>query len=243
LAQAPAYRRVLLKLSGEALMGPGSYGIDRETIERIAHEVKSVVAAGVQLGIVIGGGNIFRGMSGTASGMERAQADYMGMLATIMNAIALQDALEHAGQPARVQSALRVEQVVEPYIRRRAIRDLERGRVVIFAAGTGNPFFTTDTAASLRGAEIGADIMLKATQADGVFDRDPRKHDDAKRYDVVSYDEVLEKRLGVMDATAVALCRDNDLPVRVFSIRRPGSLLAVVMGEREGTLMNSGESV
>lgn len=224
-------------------MGPGSYGIDHATIERIAHEIKSVVVAGVQLGIVIGGGNIFRGMSGTASGMERAQADYMGMLATIMNAIALQDALEHVGQPARVQSALRVEQVVEPYIRRRAIRDLERGRVVIFAAGTGNPFFTTDTAASLRGAEIGADIMLKATQADGVFDRDPRKHDDAKRYDVVSYDEVLEKRLGVMDATAVALCRDNDLPVRVFSIRRPGSLLNVVMGEREGTLMNSGESV
>jgi uridylate kinase len=224
-------------------MGPASYGIDRATIERIALEIKSVVAAGVQLGIVIGGGNIFRGMSGTASGMERAQADYMGMLATIMNAIALQDALEHAGQPARVQSALRVEQVVEPYIRRRAIRDLERGRVVIFAAGTGNPFFTTDTAASLRGAEIGADIMLKATQADGVFDRDPRQHDDAKRYDVVTYDEVLEKRLGVMDATAVALCRDNDLPVRVFSIRRPGSLLNVVMGEREGTLMNSGESV
>jgi uridylate kinase len=221
-------------------MGPGSYGIDRATMERIAHEIKSVVAAGVQLAVVIGGGNIFRGMAGTASGMERAQADYMGMLATIMNAIALQDALEHAGQPARVQSALRVEQVVEPYIRRRAIRHLEHGHVVIFAAGTGNPFFTTDTAASLRGAEIGADIMLKATQADGVFDRDPRTHQDAKRYDVVSYDEVLEKRLGVMDATAVALCRDNDLPVRVFSIRQAGSLLKVVMGEREGTLMNSG---
>jgi uridylate kinase len=221
-------------------MGPGSYGIDRATIERIAHEIKAVVAAGVQLAVVIGGGNIFRGMAGTAVGMERAQADYMGMLATIMNAIALQDALEHAGQPARVQSALRVEQVVEPYIRRRAIRHLERGHVVIFAAGTGNPFFTTDTAASLRGAEIGADIMLKATQADGVFDRDPRTHQDAKRYDVVSYDEVLEKRLGVMDATAVALCRDNDLPVRVFSIRQSGSLLKVVMGEREGTLMNSG---
>jgi uridylate kinase len=230
----------MLKLSGEALMGPGSYGIDRATIERIAHEIKAVVTAGAQIAVVIGGGNIFRGMSGTAVGMERAQADYIGMLATIMNAIALQDALEHVGQPARVQSALRVEQVVEPYIRRRAIRHLERGRVVIFAAGTGNPFFTTDTAASLRGAEIGADIMLKATQADGVFDRDPRKHADARRYDVVSYDEVLEKRLGVMDATAVALCRDNDLPVRVFSIRQPGSLLKVVMGEREGTLMNSG---
>ncbi|HYM48624.1 MAG TPA: UMP kinase [Burkholderiaceae bacterium] len=223
-------------------MGPGSYGIDRATIERVVHEIKSVVSAGVQLGVVIGGGNIFRGMSGTATGIERAQADYMGMLATIMNAIALQDALEHGGVPARVQSALRVEQVVEPYIRRRAIRHLERGRVVIFAAGTGNPFFTTDTAASLRGAEIGADIMLKATQADGVFDRDPRKHSDAKRYDVVSYDEVLEKRLAVMDATAVALCRDNDLPVRVFSIHRPGSLLKVVLGGHEGTLMNSGIS-
>jgi uridylate kinase len=244
LTKSPAYRRVLLKLSGEALLGspggPGSYGIDRATIERIAQEIKSVVSAGVQLAVVIGGGNIFRGMSGTATGMDRAQADYMGMLATIMNAIALQDALEHVGQPARVQSALRVEQVVEPYIRRRAMRHLERGRVVIFAAGTGNPFFTTDTAASLRGAEIGADIMLKATQADGVFDRDPRKHTDAKRYDVVSYDEVLEKRLGVMDATAVALCRDNDLPVRVFSIHRTGNLLKVVLGEQEGTLMNSG---
>ncbi len=221
-------------------MGAGGYGVDRPTVERIALEIKSVVDAGVQLGIVVGGGNIFRGMMGTASGMDRAQADYMGMLATIMNAIALQDILEHVGVPARVQSALRVEQVVEPYVRRRAIRHLERGRVVIFAAGTGNPFFTTDTAASLRGAEIGADIMLKATQADGVYDRDPRKHKDAKRYDVVSYDEVLEKRLAVMDATAVALCRDNNLPVRVFSIHRPGSLLNVVLGESEGTLMNSG---
>jgi len=242
LTQTPAYRRVLLKLSGEALMGAGSYGIDRATIERIAHEIKSVVAAGVQLAVVIGGGNIFRGMTGTATGMDRAQADYMGMLATIMNAIALQDALEHAGVPTRVQSALRVEQVVEPYIRRRAIRHLERGHVVIFAAGTGNPFFTTDTAASLRGAEIGADIMLKATQTDGVYDRDPRKHADAKRYLEVSYDEVLEKRLAVMDATAVALCRDNDLPVRVFSIHQPGSLLKVVLGEREGTLMTSGDN-
>ena len=221
-------------------MGAGGYGVDRPTVERIALEIKSVVDAGVQLGLVVGGGNIFRGMMGTASGMDRAQADYMGMLATIMNAIALQDILEHVGVPARVQSALRVEQVVEPYVRRRAIRHLERGRVVIFAAGTGNPFFTTDTAASLRGAEIGADIMLKATQADGVYDRDPRKHKDAKRYDVVSYDEVLEKRLAVMDATAVALCRDNNLPVRVFSIHRPGSLLNVVLGESEGTLMNSG---
>jgi uridylate kinase len=238
LARTPAYKRVLLKLSGEALMGSGGYGIDRATLERIAQEVKSVVDAGVQLGIVIGGGNIFRGMS--ATGMDRVQADYMGMLATIMNAIALQDALEHAGVPARLQSALRVDQVVEPYIRRRALRHLERGRVVLFAAGTGNPFFTTDTAASLRGAEIGADIMLKATQADGVFDRDPRKHKDAKRYDVVSYDEVLEKKLAVMDATAVALCRDNDLPVRVFSIHNPGSLVEVIMNGHGGTLMNSG---
>jgi uridylate kinase len=234
---------VLLKLSGEALMGPGSYGVDRPTIERIALEIKSVLAAGVQLGVVIGGGNIFRGVVGTASGMDRAQADYMGMLATVINALALQDALEQASVPARVQSALRVDQVVEPYIRRRAIRHLERGHVVVFAAGTGNPFFTTDTAASLRAAEIGADIMLKATQADGVYDRDPRKHADARRYDVVSYDEVLEKRLAVMDATAVALSRDQNLPVRVFSIHRPGSLLRVVMGEREGTLMNNGDPV
>lgn len=238
-----AYRRVLLKLSGEALLGPGSHGIDPATIERIAHEIKSVVGAGTQLGVVIGGGNIFRGMSGAASGIDRAQADYMGMLATIMNAIALQDALERAGVLARVQSALRVEQVVEPYVRRRAIRYLERGYVVIFAAGTGNPFFTTDTAASLRGAEIGADIMLKATQADGVYDRDPRQHAGARRYNVVSFDEVLEKRLAVMDATAVALCRDNNLPVRVFSIHRPGSLLKAVLGEGEGTLMKSGDSL
>jgi uridylate kinase len=238
LAQTPAYKRVLLKVSGEALMGSGGYGIDRTILERIAQEIKSVIAAGVQLGVVIGGGNIFRGMS--ATGMDRAQADYMGMLATIMNAIALQDALEHVGVPTRVQSALRVDQVVEPYIRRRALRHLDRGRVVIFAAGTGNPFFTTDTAASLRGAEIGADIMLKATQADGVYDRDPRKHKDAKRYDVVSYDEVLEKKLAVMDATAVALCRDNNLAVRVFSIHHPGSLIDVILSGRGGTLMNSG---
>jgi uridylate kinase len=238
LGRTPAYKRVLLKLSGEALMGAGSYGIDRATLERIAQEIKTVVDAGVQLGVVVGGGNIFRGMS--ATGMDRAQADYMGMLATIMNAIALQDALEQVGAPARVQSALRVDQVVEPYIRRRALRHLENGHVVVFAAGTGNPFFTTDTAASLRGTEIDADIMFKATQADGVYDRDPRKHKDAKRYDVVSYDEVLEKKLAVMDATAVALCRDNDLPVRVFSIHRPGSLLEAVMGANEGTLMNNG---
>lgn len=238
MARTPAYKRVLLKLSGEALMGAGSYGIDSAMLERIAREIKSVVDVGVQLGVVIGGGNIFRGMS--ATGMDRAQADYMGMLATIMNAIALQDSLEQVGVVVRVQSALRVDQVVEPYIRRRALRHLENGDVVVFAAGTGNPFFTTDTAASLRGAEIGADIMFKATQADGVYDRDPRKHKDAKRYDVVSYDEVLEKKLAVMDATAVALCRDNDLPVRVFSIHRAGSLLEAVMGSHEGTLMNNG---
>ncbi|HKQ30023.1 MAG TPA: UMP kinase [Burkholderiales bacterium] len=238
MAPTPAYKRVLLKLSGEALMGAGGYGIDRSVLERIAQEIKSVVGAGVQLGVVIGGGNIFRGMS--ATGMDRVQADHMGMLATIINSIALQDALERAGVAVRVQSALRVDQVVEPYIRRRAMRHLEHGYVVVFAAGTGNPFFTTDTAASLRGTEIGADIMLKATQADGVFDRDPRKHKDAKRYDVVSYDEVLEKKLAVMDATAVALCRDNDLPVRVFSIHNPGSLVDVIMTGRGGTLMNSG---
>lgn len=237
----PVYRRVLLKLSGEALMGADAYGINREVLERLAGEIKSVVEAGVQLAVVVGGGNIFRGVAPAAQGMDRASADYMGMLATVINALALQDALERQGTPVRVQSALRVEQVVEPYVRRRAIRHLEEGRVVIFAAGTGNPFFTTDTAASLRGMEIGADIVLKATKVDGVYSKDPARHKDAQRYETITYSEVLEKRLGVMDATSIALCRDQNLPVRVFSIHKPGSLLRIIRGESEGTLVRAGD--
>ncbi len=218
-------------------MGSDAYGINREVLARVAAEIKSVVAAGVQLAVVIGGGNIFRGIAPSAQGMDRASADYMGMLATVMNSLALQDALEKQGVPVRVQSALRIDQVVEPYVRRRAIRHLEQGRVMIFAAGTGNPFFTTDTAATLRGAEIGADVVLKATKVDGVYDRDPAKHPDARRYGTISYGEVLEKRLGVMDAASIALCRDQNLPVRVFSIHQPGNLLRVCQGENIGTLV------
>ena len=241
MAASPAYRRVLLKLSGEALMGPDAYGINREVIGRVAGEIKSVVEAGVQLGIVIGGGNIFRGVAGSEQGMERASADYMGMLATVINAIALQNALEREGVAVRVLSAIRIDQVVEPYVRRRAIAHLERGRVVIFAAGTGNPFFTTDTAASLRGIEVGADIVLKATKVDGVYDRDPARHPDAKHYATITYSEVLEQRLGVMDATAIALCREQGMPLRVFSIYKPGNLRRAALGEDVGTLVKAGD--
>lgn len=237
----PAYRRVLLKLSGEALMGSDAYGINREVIARVASEIKSVVADGIQLAIVIGGGNIFRGIAPSAQGMDRASADYMGMLATVINSLAMQDALEKADVPVRVQSALRVEQVVEPYVRRRALRHLEQGRVVIFAAGTGNPFFTTDTAATLRGMEIGADIVLKATKVDGVYDRDPVKYADAKLFKSVSYDEVLDKRLGVMDAASIALCRDQNMCVRVFNINKPGNLLRICRGEDIGTLVKGAQ--
>jgi len=233
----PAFRRVLLKLSGEALMGGDPYGINRAVIDRIAAELKTVVATGVQLAIVVGGGNIFRGIAPAAAGMDRASADYIGMLATVMNALTLQEALERVGVAVRVQSALRVDQVVEPYIRRRAIRYLEQGTVVIFAAGTGNPFFTTDTAASLRAMEIGADIVLKATKVDGIYDRDPAKHADAKRFDEVSYNKILEDQLRVMDATSIVLCRDQNLPLCVFNINKPGGLLRIVQGEREGTLV------
>ncbi len=236
-----AYRRVLLKLSGEALMGGDAYGINPETLARLAAEIKTVVEAGVQVGVVIGGGNIFRGVAGSAQGMERASADYMGMLATVINALALANALEREGVTVRVQSAIRMDQVVEPYVRRRAIRHLERGRVVIFAAGTGNPFFTTDTAATLRGIEIGADIVFKATKVDGVYDRDPVRHPEAKRYDVITYGEVLAKRLGVMDATAIALCREQNMPLRVFSINKSGSLKRAALGENEGTLVKAGD--
>jgi uridylate kinase len=236
-----AYRRILLKLSGEALMGDDAYGINRDVLTRITGELRAVMATGVELALVVGGGNFFRGVSVGAHGMDRAQADYMGMLATVMNALALQDTFEKAGMPAAVLSGLTVTNVVEGYSRHAALAHLAAGRVLIFAAGTGNPFFTTDTAASLRGLEIGADVVLKATKVDGVYDRDPMKHKDAVRYERLTYDEALAKRLGVMDATALALCREQNLPLRVFSINKPGSLLRIVLGENEGTLVQRGE--
>ncbi|HAV74024.1 MAG: UMP kinase [Limnobacter sp.] len=233
-----AYKRVLLKLSGEALMGEDSYGINRQTIERMVAEVAEVSASGVELAVVIGGGNIFRGIAPGAAGMDRATADYMGMMATVMNALALQDAFRRAGVEARVQSALNIEQVVEPYIRPKAIRYLEEGKVVIFAAGTGNPFFTTDTAAALRGSEIGAEVVLKATKVDGIYTADPNKDPTATRYERISFNEAISKNLEVMDATAFALCRDQKLPIRVFSINKPGALHRAVAGENEGTLVH-----
>jgi len=235
MAAAPKYKRILLKLSGEALMGEDSYGINRDTIDGIVDEISQVSALGLEIGVVIGGGNIFRGVAPGAAGMDRATADYMGMLATIMNALALQDAMRRVGLNARVQSALSIEQVCETYIRGKAIRHLEEGRVVIFAAGTGNPFFTTDTAAALRGSEIGAEIVLKATKVDGVYTADPKLHPDAKRYQRLSFDEALTRNLRVMDATAFALCRDQKLPITVFSIYKPGAMKRIVLGEDEGT--------
>jgi uridylate kinase len=232
---APAYKRILLKLSGEALMGEDSYGINRATIERIVAEIKEVVDLGVEVGVVIGGGNIFRGVAPAAAGMDRATADYMGMMATVMNALALQDAMRQIGLVSRVQSALTIEQVAEPYIRGKAIRYLEEGRVVIFGAGTGNPFFTTDTAAALRGMEINADIVLKATKVDGVYTDDPKTHPDAMRYKTLTFDEAIIRNLKVMDATALTLCRDQKLPICVFSIFKQGALKRVVLGEDEGT--------
>jgi uridylate kinase len=233
------YRRILLKLSGEALMGPDQFGINRPTIARIVEEVAEVVRLGVQTAVVIGGGNIFRGVAPGAAGMDRATADYMGMLATIINALALQDALRKAGIETRVQSALTVEQVAEPYIRGKAMRYLEEGRVVIFAAGTGNPFFTTDTAAALRGMEMGVDVVLKATKVDGIYTDDPQRDPSATRYESLTFDEAVNKQLKVMDATALTLCRDQNLPIRVFSIFKPGALRRVVCGENEGTLVHS----
>ena len=231
----PAYKRILLKLSGEALMGDDAYGINRATITRIVNEVKEVVDLGVQVAVVIGGGNIFRGVAPAAEGMDRATADYMGMLATVMNAMALQDAMKNIGLNARVQSALSIEQVAEPYIRGKAIRYLEEGRVVIFGAGTGNPFFTTDTAAALRGMEMNADIVIKATKVDGIYTDDPKINPDAMRYKTISFDEAIIKNLKVMDATALTLCRDQKLPISVFSIFKQGALKRVVMGDDEGT--------
>jgi uridylate kinase len=235
----PAYDRILLKLSGEALMGADAFGINRETVDRIVQEVKEVSQLGVQIGVVIGGGNIFRGVSQGAVGMDRATADYMGMLATVINALALSDAMNRGGLVARVQSALSIEPVVEPYIRGKAIRYLEEGKVVVFAAGTGNPFFTTDTAAALRGREVEAKIVLKATKVDGVYTADPMKDKAATRYKRITFDEAFVKNLKVMDATALALCRDQKLPINVFSIFKDGALKRVVMGEDEGTLVHN----
>ncbi len=234
----PAYKRIMLKLSGEALMGDDSYGINRAVIEQIVGEVADVVRLGVEVGVVIGGGNIFRGVAPGAAGMDRATADYMGMLATVMNALALQDAMRQAGIESRVQSALKIEQVAEPYIRGKAMRYLEEGRVVIFAAGTGNPFFTTDTAAALRAMEMNAEIVLKATRVDGIYSADPKTHPTAERYTKISFDEAIVRKLKVMDATALTLCRDQKLPICVFSIFKLGALKRVVLGETEGTLVH-----
>jgi uridylate kinase len=239
VAAKPVYKRILLKLSGEALMGESPYGIDRATLERIVSEVAEVVRLGVEIGIVIGGGNIFRGVALGAAGMDRATADYMGMLATVMNALALQDAMRQVGLLSRVQSALNIEQVAEPYIRGKAMRYLEEGKVVIFAAGTGNPFFTTDTAAALRGMEMNVDIVIKATKVDGVYTDDPKANPGATRYKRLTFDEAIVKNLKVMDATALTLCRDQKLPISVFSIFKPGALKRLVLGEDEGTLVHS----
>ncbi len=238
MPQTPAYKRVLLKLSGEALMGEDSYGINRETVDRIVGEIADVLNLGVEVAVVIGGGNIFRGVTPAASHMDRATADYMGMLATVMNALALQDAMRRVNLVSRVQSALNIEQVVEPYIRGRAMRYLEEGKVVIFAAGTGNPFFTTDTAAALRGMEMNVDLVLKATKVDGVYTDDPKTHPDAMRYRRLTFDEAIIKHLKVMDATALTLCRDQKLPINVFSILKPSAFRRVVLGEDEGTFLH-----
>jgi len=233
----PAFRRILLKLSGEALMGRLDYGIDPEVIGRLAREIIEVQQAGIEVGLVIGGGNIFRGAGLAAGGMDRVTGDHMGMLATVMNALAMQDALEKLGSKVRVMSALKINEVCEDFIRRRAMRHLEKGRIVIFAAGTGNPFFTTDSAAALRAVEIGADLLLKATKVDGVYDKDPKKNADALRYDRLGYDEVISRNLQVMDTAAIALCRDHDLPLRIYDMTRPGNLMRILHGEAVGTLV------
>lgn len=231
------YKRILLKLSGEALGGDQGTGINPAVINQIAADVKSAYETGVQIGLVIGGGNIFRGVAASAQGMDRANSDYMGMLATCINALALQEALERAQVPTRVQSAIEMSEIAEPYIRRRAIRHLEKGRIVIFAAGTGNPFFTTDTAASLRAMEINAEILMKATKVDGIYDKDPAKHKDAKKYDKISYIDVLKQGLQVMDSTAISLCMDNKLPIMTFDLAKTGNILKAVQGENIGTIV------
>jgi len=234
----PRYKRIAVKLSGEALMGEQSFGISPDMIKFVAGEIRSVVELGVQIGIIVGGGNIFRGIAASSYGMDRTSADHMGMLATVMNALALLDSLRNTGLASRVQSALNIERIVEPYIRGKAIRYLEEGKIVIFAAGTGNPFFTTDTAAALRGSEIGAEIVLKATKVDGVYTADPRTDPEARRFRTLSFDEAIARNLRVMDATALTLCRDQRLPVAVFSIFKKNALLRIVLGEDEGTLVH-----
>lgn len=231
------YQRVLLKLSGEALMGDLSYGIDATIVQDIAQEVADVVANGVEVAIVVGGGNIFRGVKGAAAGMDRATADYIGMIATVMNAMTLQDALEQIGVPTRVQTAISMQEVAEPYIRRRAIRHLEKKRVVIFGAGSGNPFFTTDTTAALRAAEVGADVLFKATKVDGIYDSDPRTNPKARRYQTLTYGHILTQELRVMDSTAISLCKDNNIPIIVFDLSVKGNIRRAVLGEQIGTLV------
>jgi uridylate kinase len=233
----PSSRRVLLKLSGEALMGTRPYGIDPTVVREIAEQVGMAQADGVQVALVVGGGNIFRGLAAAESGMDRATGDYMGMLATVMNGLAMQDALEQAGTPTRVMSAIAMNEICEPYIRRRAVRHLEKGRVVVMVAGTGNPYFTTDTAATLRAVEIGAEVILKATRVDGVYDADPETHPDARRYERITYTEVLANRLNALDATAVSLAMDNELPIVVFDMTEVGNIVRAVRGERIGTLI------
>ncbi len=242
MPRAGTYHRVLLKISGEALAGAGGYGIDRQVLVGFAAELRDVHAAGCELALVIGGGNIFRGIAGGALGIDRATGDYMGMLATVINALALQDALEKLSVPTRVLSAIEMQEVAEPYIRRRATRHLEKGRVVIFAAGTGNPFFTTDTAASLRAMEIGAEVIFKGTRVDGVYDADPEKHPEATRFDELTYIDVLNRNLQVMDSTAISLCMDNGLPILVFNMLEQGNIMRAVSGVRIGTLVHGGRA-
>jgi len=236
---APRYKRILVKLSGEALLGEADFGIDPAMLKRVAAELIEVVSMGTQVAVVLGGGNIFRGAGLARAGMDRVTADQMGMLATVMNSLAMQDAIESVGGNARVMSAIRINEVCEDYIRRRAVRHLEKGRIVVFAAGTGNPFFTTDSAASLRAIEIGAELLLKATKVNGVYSDDPMKNPNASRYERLSFDRVLDDRLGVMDATAIVLCRDNDIPLRVFNLNNAGDLQKVVRGENVGTLVTN----
>lgn len=237
----PVYKRILLKLSGEALMGEQSAGIDADSLRRLAAEIDEICRIGVEVGLVIGGGNIIRGAEKASEGLDRVTGDHMGMLATVINALAMQDALEHIGRPVRVMSALKINQVCEDYIRRRAIRHLEKGRVVVFAAGTGNPFFTTDSAASLRAIEINADLLIKATKVDGVYSADPMKEPRARFYPVLTYDEALDQRLHVMDATALVLCRDHGMPLRVMNVFRPGAVLRLIQGEDIGSLLVTGK--
>ncbi|SFS19697.1 uridylate kinase [Dyella sp. OK004] len=232
------YRRILLKLSGEALMGEADYGIDPKVIGRLADEIIEIQKAGIQIGLVIGGGNIFRGAGLAAAGMDRVTGDHMGMLATVMNALAMQDAIERRGGYARVMSAIQIHDVAEDYIRRRAIRHIEKGRIVLFAAGTGNPFFTTDSAAALRAVEVGADLLMKATKVDGVYTADPARHSDATRYDHLTYDKVIERKLAVMDTAAIALCRDHGMPLRIYDMTVPGNLMRIMRGEQIGTLVS-----